>query len=213
MRVLLCDDHPMVRDGMRLLLTELGHEVVAEAATGEEALAHAAEHTPDVVVMDLHLPGMSGVDATRALVRADPDARVLVFTMIEDDATLLAALRAGARGYLIKGAGHAEVARALDAVADGDVVVGAAVAARLTAALAGAGSSGAFPQLTRREREVLELMARGQTNAQIAAGLFLSPKTVRNLVSGVFAKLGVSTRGAAISLARDAGLGDQLGPN
>lgn len=207
MRVLLCDDHPVFRDGMRLLLTELGHDVVGEAATGEEAVTLAEQCRPDVVVMDLHLPGMSGVEATRAVLLANPAIRVLVLTMVDDDATILAALRAGARGYLLKGAGHTEVDRAIAAVAAGDLVVGGAAAGAFTGALTAVRDPQTFPQLSRREHEILELMARGRTNEQIASALFLSSKTVRNNVSAIFAKLGVPNRGAAIAQARDAGLG------
>lgn len=210
MRVLICDDHPVFRDGLRLLLGELGVEVVGEAATGEEAVDTAAELMPDVVVMDLHLPGISGIEATRAIRAADPGVGVLVLTMLDDDTSLLAALRAGANGYLLKGAGHADVERALTAVANGDMMVAADVAQRLRAGLDAGNSLAPFPELSRREREVLELMARGQPNEQIAAALFLSVKTVRNNVSAIFTKLGVENRAAAVALARDAGLGRPL---
>lgn len=210
MRVLICDDHPVFRGGLRLLLGELGVEVVGEAATGEEAVTLAAELAPDVVVMDLHLPGISGIAATRAIRTANPGVGVLVLTMLDDDTTLLAALRAGANGYLLKGAGHADVERALAAVANGDLMVAADVAQRLRAGLDGSSSTAPFPALSRREREVLELLARGQPNEQIAAALFLSVKTVRNNVSAIFAKLGVENRAAAVALARDAGLGRPL---
>lgn len=210
MRVLICDDHPVFRGGLRLLLGELGVEVVGEAATGEEAVSTAAVLVPDVVVMDLHLPGISGIEATRAIRTANPGIGVLVLTMLDDDTTLLAALRAGANGYLLKGAGHADVERALAAVANGDMMVAADVAQRLRAGLGGTGSTEPFPQLGRREREVLELMARGQPNEQIAATLFLSVKTVRNNVSAIFTKLDVENRAAAVALARDAGLGRPL---
>ena len=186
---------------MRLLLDELGHEVF-EAGTGEEAVALCSETAPDIVVMDLHLPVMSGVEATRAIVHRRPDVGVLVLTMVDDDATLVAALRAGARGYLLKGAGHAEVARALDAVASGDIVVSARVADGLRSGLTAPTS--AFPGLSRREAEVLDLMSRGRNNEQIAAGLFLSVKTVQNNVSAILSKLGAATRAEAVAKARDA---------
>lgn len=210
MRVLICDDHPVFRDGLRLLLGELGVEVVGEAATGEEAVDNAAELAPDVVVMDLHLPGISGIEATRAIRAANPGVGVLVLTMMDDDTSLLAALRAGANGYLLKGAGHADVERALAAVANGDMMLAADVAQRLRAGLSGGSSTVPFPELSRREREVLELMARGQRNEQIAAALFLSVKTIRNNVSAIFTKLDVENRAAAVALARDAGLGRPL---
>ena len=210
MRVLICDDHPVVRDGLRLLLGELGVEVVGESATGEEAVSAAIELRPDVVVMDLHLPGLSGIEATRAIRAAQPGIGVLVLTMLDDDTTLLAALRAGANGYLLKGASHADVERALAAVANGDMMVAADVAQRLRAGLDGAHAAAPFPQLSRREQEVLELLARGHPNEQIAGALFLSVKTVQNNVSAILTKLGVDNRAAAVALARDAGLGRPL---
>jgi DNA-binding NarL/FixJ family response regulator len=206
-RVLICDDHPVVRDGLRLQLTELGMEVVAEAASGEQAVDLARELEPDVVVMDLHLPGISGIDATRAIRTARPGTGVLVLTMLDDDTALLGALRAGAHGYLLKGAGHTEVERAIRAVADGDVVVGADLAGRLRAGLDAGHRSAPFPALGPREHEVLGLMARGASNEQIARSLFLSVKTVRNNVSAILGKLGVDSRAAAVARARDAGLG------
>lgn len=210
MRVLICDDHPVFRDGLRLLLGELGAEVVGESATGEEAVDAAIELLPDVVVMDLHLPGLSGIEATRAIRTAQPGIGVLVLTMLDDDTTLLAALRAGANGYLLKGAGHADVGRALTAVANGDMMVAAEVAQRLRAGLDGAHAATPFPQLSRREQEVLDLVARGRSNEQIARALFLSVKTVRNNVSAILTKLGVDNRAAAVALARDGGLGRPL---
>lgn len=213
LRVLLCDDHPVVRDGLRLLLDELGMEVVGEAATGEEAVAAAAELGPDVVVMDLHLPGMSGVEATRTIKSRQPDVGVLVLTMLEDDAALLASLRAGADAYLLKGAAHADVERALQAVARGDVMVAAEVAHRLRSGLESDNRPAPFPGLSRREAEVLERVARGETNEQIARALLLSVKTVRNNVSSIFTKLGVTTRSAAVATARDAGMGRPLSPD
>lgn len=207
MRVLICDDHPVFRDGLRLLLEELGMDVVAETATGEAAVGAAADVRPDVVVMDLHLPGLSGVDATRAIRSAHPEIAVLVLTMLEDDAALLAALRAGAHGYLLKGAGHADVGRALSAVANGDLVVTGSLAQGLRARLVGLAAAGPFPALSPREHEVLDLMARGHTNEQIARALCLSLKTVRNNVSAILTKLGTGTRASAVALARDAGMG------
>ena len=210
MRVLICDDHPVFRDGLRLLLGELGAEVVGESATGEEAVDAAIELLPDVVVMDLHLPGLSGIEATRAIRTAQPGIGVLVLTMLDDDTTLLAALRAGANGYLLKGAGHADVGRALAAVANGDMMVAAEVAQRLRAGLDGAHAATPFPQLSRREQEVLDLVARGRSNEQIARALFLSVKTVRNNVSAILTMLGVDNSASAVALARDGGLGRPL---
>ena len=210
LRVLLCDDHPIVRDGLRLLLGELGMDVVGEAATGEEAVDSAAALLPDVVVMDLHLPGMSGGEATRVIKQRHPQVGVLVLTMLDDDAALLASLRAGANAYLLKGAAHADVERALTAVARGDVIVTAEVAHRLRSGLQLGSDRAPVPGLSRRETEILELVARGETNEQIARSLSLSVKTVRNNVSAIFTKLGVNSRAAAVAVARDAGLGQPL---
>ncbi|PWD49950.1 DNA-binding response regulator [Serinibacter arcticus] len=203
MRVLLCDDHPVYRDGLRTLLQELGLDVVAEAASGEEAVHRAAELAPDVVVMDLSMPGIGGVEATRRIVAARPETRVLALTMIEEDATMLAALRAGASGYLLKGATGAEISAALDAVGRGAVTIAPEVATGLRSGLH---RPDPFPQLTPREHDVLRLMSRGRTNELIAQTLHLSVKTVRNVVSSIFLKLGVSTRAQAVATARDAGV-------
>jgi DNA-binding NarL/FixJ family response regulator len=209
MRALICDDHPVFRDGLGMLLGELGVEVVASVATGEDAVRAAAELSPDVVIMDLHLPALSGIDATRMIREQCPATGVLVLTMLDDDTALLAALRAGAGGYLLKGADHADVERALNAVVNGQMMLSAEAAARLRAGL-GSGAAHPFPGLSRREQEVLELLARGSSNEQIAARLFLSVKTVRNNVTTIFGKLGVDNRAAAVALARDAGLGQPL---
>ena len=203
MTVLVCDDHPVYRDGLHSLLQELGVEVVGEAASGEEAVAAASALHPDVVVMDLAMPGIGGVEAIRRITTADPAVRVLALTMMEEPATVLAAMRAGASGYLLKGAGHAEIRAALAAVQEGGVTIAAGAATGVRAALR---APDPFPQLTRREHEVLQLMSRGRTNEHIAEVLTLSIKTVRNLVSSVFAKLGVSSRAEAVAVARDAGV-------
>jgi DNA-binding NarL/FixJ family response regulator len=213
-RVLICDDHPVYRRGLRLVLGELEEiEVVGEAADGEEALRLAAIVRPDVVVMDLHLPGISGVDATHRLLTARPETGVLVLTMFEDDTSLLAALRAGARGYVVKGADHEEILRAILAVSRGEVMLGSTVSARLARAVGTSGrASHAFPQLTPREFEILELLTAGMSNQQIAARLFLSPKTVRNNVSAILAKLGVESRVQAVARARDSAVGTVIEP-
>ncbi|MBO0909675.1 response regulator transcription factor [Arthrobacter sunyaminii] len=203
MRVLLCDDHPVYRDGLRALFDELGVEVVAEAASGEEAVMLVAACEPDIVVMDLSMPGMGGVEATRRIVAEHPLVRVLALTMVDEPATMLAALRAGASGYLLKGAGHAEIQAALDAVESGGMTIAPEVAQGLRAGLR---PPEPFPQLTPRERDVLGLMSRGRTNEHIADVLVLSVKTVRNVVSGIFPKLGVTTRAQAVAAARDAGV-------
>jgi DNA-binding NarL/FixJ family response regulator len=210
-RVLVVDDHPLYREGLvGAISTMPGKRVVGEAGDGAEAVRLAAELTPDVVVMDLHMPSMNGVDATREISNAQPDVAVLVLTMLEGDESVFAAVRAGAKGYLLKGADRAEIARALDAVAHGEVVFSSSIAQRVLAFFA-SGRSGAvaepFPELTEREREVLDLVARGLTNAEIARRLVVSDKTVRNHVSNVFAKLHVTGRAEAVARARDAGLG------
>lgn len=210
-RLLLADDHPVYRDGLAALLRSVpGVEVVGTAGDGLEAVALAAELQPDVVVMDVQMPGLDGIGATRQITADSPHIGVVVLTMSEDDGTVFAAMRAGALGYLLKGANQAEIIRAITAVAQGEAIFGAAVARRVAeffAAPPAPGPSTVFPQLTSREREVLDLLAAGRSNAQIASALFLSPKTVRNNVSNIFAKLHVADRAAAIVQARDAGLG------
>ena len=210
MRVLVADDHPVFRDGLAMLLGSVGGiDVVATAANGEQAVALAREHRPDVVVMDVQMPGLNGIEATRRLAAEAPEIGVVVLTMSEEDGTVFAAVRAGARGYLVKGAEQDEIVRAISAVAAGGVVFGASLARRIADFFAAAppAQATAFPQLTAREREILDLVAAGRTNAQIAAALYLSPKTVRNNVSSVFAKLQVADRAEAIIRAREAGLG------
>lgn len=207
-RVAVVDDHPVFRLGMVALLATLdGVEVVAQAASAAEAAGLG--DGVDVVLMDLNLGDGSGVEVTRDLVRRHPDLRVLVVTMHEDDESVVASIRAGARGYLLKGATPEEVERAIRAVANGEVILGPAVAARAMAFVAGGRTARAvpFPELTDREREVLDLVARGFDNATISRRLVLSPKTVRNHVANVVAKLGVADRSAAIVRAREEGLG------
>jgi len=209
-RVLVVDDHPLYREGLvGAIDTMPGKEVVGEAADGAEAVRRTAELAPDVVVMDLHMPELNGVDATRAITASHPEVAVLVLTMLEGDDSVFAAVRAGAKGYLLKGADRAEIGRALDAVAHGEVVFSSSIAQRVLAFFAGGRAAGAtpFPELTDREREVLDLVARGLTNAEIARRLVVSDKTVRNHVSNVFAKLHVAGRAEAVARARDAGLG------
>lgn len=210
-RVLLVDDHAHFRAGLRALLgTAPDLEVCGEAASGEEALAVVGRTSPDVVLLDLGMPGMGGVAATERLVAASPHARVLVLSMSDDDDSVFAALRAGARGYLLKGAGRAEILRSVRAVAEGEAIFGPSIALRLAAFFAtppAAPSEPPFPELTAREREVLELVARHRTNPQIADALGVSSKTVRNHVSNVFAKLQVADRATAAELAQRSGLG------
>lgn len=211
-RILVVDDHPMFRLGLVALLGSMdGLEVVAEAATLAAAIAAVDELEIDVVIMDLHLGDDSGVVATREVLSRRPGIGVLVVTMLDDDDNVIAALRAGARGYLLKGAGPAEIERGIRAVAAGEVLLAPGVASRAVPLLTGARRVEAepFPQLTEREREVLELVAQGLDNLRIARRLALSDKTVRNHVSNILTKLAVSDRSAAVARARDAGLGTQ----
>ena len=206
--VVLVDDHPVFRKGLRTLLEELDVEVLGEAGGGEAGVELALRVRPDVVLMDVQMPGLDGVEATRRLVAAWPDAQVLVLTMVADDSAVFAAIQAGALGYLLKGSGLDEIDRAVSSVATGQAVYGPEVARRLRAFFrAGGGAAQPFPELTDREREVLGLMAEGLNNTDISRRLFLSDKTVRNRVSAIFAKLGVPDRAAAIVRAREAGLG------
>lgn len=217
LRVLIADDHPMFRGGLRALLAgEPSIEVIGEAQTGAEAIELAESHHPDVVLMDLTMPGTDGIEATRRIVAEQPDVAVLVLTMLEDEASLAAALRAGARGYLLKGADGSEAVRAIRAVAAGEVIFGPGVAAPVLGRLREGGEeiTASLPdELTEREREILELMAQGHANPVIAARVFLTEKTVRNYVSNIFRKLGVDNRVEAVIRAREAGLGHAPGPS
>lgn len=207
-RIIIADDHPMFREGLRQVLSgEDGLEVVGEAADGRQAVALALELQPDVAIMDLNMPGLLGVEATREIVATSPHIGVLVLTMFDDDASVFAAMRAGARGYLLKGADRASVLRAVNSVAQGDVIVGPAVARHLHRLLATRDTASVFPELTRREHEVLARVAAGESNGEIARALTLSDKTVRNHISNLFTKLQVATRAQAIVRARQAGLG------
>lgn len=210
-RVLLADDHPFFRDGLRMLLEETSDmEVAAEAADGDEVVAMAAELQPDVILMDIKMPGVSGIEATRRILGASPHIGIIVVTMYEDDDFVFSAMRAGARGHLLKGADRDDVLRAIRAVARGDAIFGPAIARRLIgffAAPASPSPQPLFPDLTEREREILQLIARGYSNADIAGRLYLSPKTVRNNVSNILSKLQVASRAEAIVRAREAGLG------
>jgi DNA-binding NarL/FixJ family response regulator len=213
-RVLVADDHPVFRYGMRALLSaEPDIELVGEATDGEEAIQLAASLRPDVILMDLNMPGTNGIEATRRILEAGPQEEIgiLMLTMFEDDDSVFAAMRVGARGYVLKGADGAETLRAIRAVARGEAIFGPSIARRLTQYFAAprqeAVATRAFPELTERERDILALIARGYTNTAIADRLYLSPKTVRNYVSSIFAKLQVADRAGAIVRAREAGLG------
>ena len=212
-RILLVDDHPLFLDGVRAALsTEVDFEVIGEAHSAAEALELARELTPDVVLMDLNLPDGSGIDATRELLALSPGTRVLVMTMSTEDDAVVAAMRAGARGYVVKGAGRNDLVHAVGTVAAGGAVFSPTVAARLGTYFAGLAAQPGrelFPQLSDREREVLDLIARGLDNRRIARMLFLSEKTVRNNVSTVLTKLDAPDRAAAIVRARRAGLGQE----
>ena len=210
-RVLIADDHPLYRSGLRGLLSAVPEtEVAGEASTGEETIALAEQLEPDVIIMDLQMPGINGIEATRRIVQTSPHVGVLVVTMFEDDHSVFAAMRAGARGYLLKDTDEEEMLRAIRAVANGEAIFSPAIARRLLSFFGEAGQAVAahvFPELTEREREILGLIAQGYSNPQIAAHLVLSPKTVRNHISSIFGKLQVADRAQAIIRAREAGLG------
>lgn len=211
LRVLVVDDHPLYRDGLVTAIAAMPDvEVVGDAADGAEAVRIARELEPDVVVMDLHMPELNGIEATRQMVTDRPATAVLVLTMLDGDDSVFAAMRAGARGYLLKGADRAEIRRALEAMANGEVVFSSGIASRVLSFFAAGPAKRVltpFPLLTDREREILDLVARGLTNAAIAQRLVLSSKTVRNHVSNVLTKLQAASRAEAVAQARDAGLG------
>lgn len=208
-RILLVDDHAVVRDGLAAVFARLdGFEVVGEAATGQQAIEQVRALRPDVVLMDVRMPDLDGIAATRQLRTVAPECAVLMLTMFDDDATVFGAMRAGARGYLLKDAGHEDVASAARAVVNGQAVFGPGIAARMLAFFAQVPEVDyPFPQLAPREREVLELLASGRRTSEIAASLFLSPKTVSNQLTTIFTKLGVADRTGAVVRARESGLG------
>jgi len=215
-RVLVCDDHTAFRDGMRALLTQTTDmEVVGEALDGSDAVTRATHLQPDVVLMDLQMPRLNGIEATRRIVGTSPHIGVLVVSMFEDDQSVFAAVCAGARGYVLKGARKAELLRAIRSVAVGEVIFGPAIARHVIGyfnAGQGAGSGTGLPELTDREHDVLALVEQHLTNPEIAARLHLSPKTVRNHISNILAKLQVADRAQAILRAREAGIGDKPSP-
>lgn len=206
-RVLIADDHPVFRFGLRALLsTQPDIEVVGEATSGPEVMALAENLEPDVILMDIKMPAVNGIEATRRILQRHPGIGILILTMFEDD-SVFAAVRAGARGYILKGAEGEETLRAIQATAHGEAIFSPAIAQRLARFLAHTPAAALpFPELTSREREVLLLLAQGLTNNAIAERLSLSPKTVRNLVSVIFSKLEVADRAQAIVKARRAGL-------
>ncbi len=211
LRILIADDHPLFRHGLRTLLGAAPDvEVVGEATTGAEAIQLAATLQPDVALMDIKMPGVNGIEATRHLARESPQVRVLVVTMFEDDASVFSAMRAGARGYILKDAEKDDILRAVRAVGRGEAIFSPAIATRVLAFFA-APRAGApkeiFPLLTEREREILGLLVGRRTNAEIAGALGLTTKTVSNYVSNILGKLQVADRAEAILQARQAGLG------
>lgn len=211
-RLFVADDHTLFRDGLRALFSSVDDiDFIGEAASGKEAIERVAELRPDVVLMDIQMPGINGIEATRRIVEGQPDVGVIVVTMLEDDDSVFAAMRAGARGYILKGAGQEEMLRAIRAAARGEALFGAPIAERLMTLFSDdrpTGGAEAFPDLTEREVEVLNLIAEGRTNAEIAESLVISPKTVSNHCSNIFAKMQVADRTQALLKARQAGLGD-----
>jgi DNA-binding NarL/FixJ family response regulator len=207
--IVVADDHPMVRDGLRTLFDSFAEtQLVREVGTGREAVRAAVVEKPDVVIMDLGMPDMDGFAATAEIARVAPEVAVLVLTMSDDDDTVFAAMRAGARGYLVKGATKEEIIRAVTAVAAGEAIFGPGVARRVLSYFSAPSQQhDPFPQLSPREREVLDLLAGGLSNSAIATRLGLSTKTVNNNTSSIFTKLAVAGRTEAIIRARDAGLG------
>jgi DNA-binding NarL/FixJ family response regulator len=211
-RILIADDSANFRLGLQAMLRSVAEmEVVGEATTGDDAIELAGRLQPDVILMDLRMPGRNGIEATASILQTSPHIGILVLTMFEDDGSVFAAMCAGARGYLVKGAHRAEILRAIRGVSSGEAIFGPSVARRLMQYFAAARSSAQhvvpLPELTDREREILALIAEYQTNTEIARRLGLSEKTVRNHVSNVFSKLQVVDRGQAILRAREAGLG------
>jgi DNA-binding NarL/FixJ family response regulator len=205
--VLIADDHTLFRAGIRALLNLFPDiQVVGEASTGEEAVSKSEALLPDVILMDIQMPGVNGIEATRRIIRTSPNVAVIVVTMFEDDDSVFSAMRAGARGYILKDANEKEVLRAIRSVARGEAIFGPAVAKRLVQFFNQA-SDPVLPELTEREREILDRIARGESNTDIAQRLVLSPHTVRNHISNIFSKLQVADRAQAIIRAREAGLG------
>lgn len=208
--VLIADDHTLFRAGLHALLNLFSDiHVVGEASTGEEAISKAESLQPDVILMDIQMPGVNGIEATRQIIHDSPNIGIIVVTMFEDDSSVFSAMRAGARGYILKEANEEEVLLAIRAVARGEAIFGPAIARRLVHFFSkpSVSSNPVFPELTEREREILNMIARGESNSEIAQELVLSPHTIRNHISNIFSKLQVADRAEAIIRARDAGLG------
>lgn len=216
-RLLIADDHALFREGLQALFSATpGIDIIGEAATGSDSVALARELQPDIILMDINMPDVNGIEATRQILRASPTTGIIMVTMLEDDASLFSAMRAGARGYVLKGAHHQELLQAIRVVANGQALFGAPIAARIRNFFQSIESDfisvqpeDAFPELTPRELEVLELIAQGDKNSQIAEKLVISDKTVRNHITNIFSKLQVADRAQAIIKARDAGLADR----
>jgi len=216
-RVLIADDHALFREGVHAILKAVPDiEIVGEAGSGGEVITLASDLKPDVILMDIQMPDINGVEATQRILKTQPDAGIIIVTMLEDDDSLFSAMRAGARGYVLKGADKAEMLKSIRAVAEGEALFGAAIAARLLNFFHNNPSqktiesiSIPFPELTEREREILVSIAQGDTNTEIAEQLTISLKTVRNHVSNIFNKLQVTNRAQAALRARDAGLGEK----
>jgi DNA-binding NarL/FixJ family response regulator len=219
-RVLIVDDHTLFREGVLAILKGAADvEAVGEAATGQEAVEQAALLTPDVILMDIQMPDMNGIEATQAILKADPNIGIIMVTMLEDGDFLFAAMRAGARGYVLKGADKQEMLQSIRAVAEGQAIFGPAVASRLSDFFREPqppskteGVTKVFPELTDREHEILDLIAQGRSNQEIADQLHISVKTVSNHISNIFNKLEVADRAKAIVMAKDAGLGNSESP-
>jgi DNA-binding NarL/FixJ family response regulator len=211
-RVLIADDHPLFRDGIKMLLEAADDmELAAEAGNGEEAVRMAVEVQPDLILMDVNMPGINGIDAARQISSALPGVNILMLTMFDDDHSVFSAMRAGARGYILKGAKRDEMLRAVRAAGSGEAIFSPVIAARMMTFFNNIRVpqpvENAFPELTEREREILSLLARDYKNAEIAEELVLSPKTVRNHVSNILSKLQVADRVEAARRARREGLG------
>jgi DNA-binding NarL/FixJ family response regulator len=210
-RILIADDHTLFREGLTALFDSIPEiEIIGSVQDGEQAIQAAATLQPDVILMDLQMPGVNGIEATRRIIQTSPHIGVIVVSMFEDNDSIFAAMRAGARGYILKGADQTDMLRAIEAVARGEALFGPSIAARLVdyfnRTLQPAPQ--AFPELTEREREILDLIARGSSNSEIAAQLSISLKTVRNHVSNIFNKMQVTDRVQAVLRARQAGMGE-----